>query len=112
MNRAFYKFCEFYIFVISTGFKFFSSIPVSIALYKAQAVSNDVKHGILHSTAILLILKPSLFDCFPLVGVLITKLIFPNSIRSIILFLPSHSFSITIDSTPFSFKYLAVPEVA
>ena len=71
-----------------------------------------MKQGILHSTAILLILNPSLLDCFPFVGVLITKLIFPSSIKSIILFLPSHNFSIMIDSTPFSFKYLAVPEVA
>ncbi len=63
---------------MSTTAKSSSFVSFSIALYKAFTVSSDVKHGILHSTAILLILKPSLPDCFPFVGVLITKFNFPD----------------------------------
>ena len=81
-------------------------------MYRAFTVSKDVKQGILHSTAVLLILNPSLFDSFPFVGVLITKLILPYCIKSIMLFFPSQIFSTTIASIPFSDKNFAVPDVA
>jgi len=40
-------------------------------------VSIEVKHGILHSDAALLILNPSLLSSLPLVGVFTTKVILP-----------------------------------
>jgi len=76
-----FAFCVFYIyytFVISTTSITSSVFISSIASYKAFAVSNDVKHGTFDSTASLLILNPSLFASFPLVGVVIIKLIFPS----------------------------------
>ena len=101
-----------YMIPISIGVKSSSFVPFSNASYKASTVSNAVKHGIFDSTANLLILNPSLDSCFPLVGVLMIKDSFPEPIKSGILFSPSQIFWTVSASTPFSFKNVAVPEVA
>ena len=76
-------------------------------------MSIAVKHGTLLSAASLLILKPSRFASLPFVGVFIIKLNSPECIKSGILSVPSHIFGTDFTfSIPFSFKNLAVPEVA
>jgi hypothetical protein len=62
---------------MSTGTKFFSDFPSLMACLNALIASSDVKQGILHSVASLLILNPSELASLPIVGVFKTISILP-----------------------------------